>query len=127
MHIRPSHKELTKKLNTARSLADCANYFFVDPGKVAPDLAELNLFSTDEIKCGVSSALREATARDYKGKHPPERAFEHLVLGKELFEFAWRSDHFNQKIYLKFCLPDSNDEPKLAVLSLHVDRPNRRA
>jgi len=48
--------------------------------------------------------LQEISPADYDGKHPPERSYEKVIEGKDLFAFVWRSRKLNKTMYLKFAI-----------------------
>lgn len=125
---RPSYRELTKKLREAQKILASDGYLPVDPVKLAGDFAELSLYSTKEQLDGLKAALSEVTARQYRGKHPPDQSFEAVVKGREIFLFIWDSAYFRRRMYLKFCFQESVDfeETHLYVFSMHPNQPERR-
>jgi hypothetical protein len=120
---RPSNKELDKKLNSARAAVASGKYFFLRPDKVYADLAELDLYTDDELQMGLSSALLEIRSEDYAGSRPPDRAYETGIKEKELFAFSRNSRHFGFRVYLKFVELGNKNGPELCLVSFHKDRP----
>ena len=123
MIARPTHKELAAKLREAQALLASSGYNPVDPEKLAEDFDSLGLYSGKEQLQGLAQAFAEASPAHYRGIRPPPRAFERVVVDEEMFEFKWTSLFFRRKMYLKFCLPRSNNRIDLFVFSLHEDRP----
>jgi hypothetical protein len=119
---RPSHKELTGKLQQARKALYATGFTPVDPLKLGNDFSDLSLFTQEEQNEAISTALLEVSANDYRGLRPPAEAFEQCVRGEEMFDFKWESKFFKRKMYLKFCLVGN----ELWIFSLHEDRPPRR-
>ncbi len=99
-------------------------YSFLRLNKVYTDLAELNLFTDEDIQLGVAAALSEIRSKHYAGSHPPQKAYEEGIGEKELFAFCWDSDHFGRRVYLKFVDLTNENGPGLSIVSLHVDRPS---
>jgi hypothetical protein len=86
----------------------------------------LDLYSEEDQCEALTAALNEVVAKDYKGKYPPDRAFERVVAEEEFFTFIWLSSFFKKKMYLKSCFHESDDleGEDLFVFSLHEDRPH---
>lgn len=127
MQNRPSPTELTKKLREALELLGSSGYIPVDPNRVSAFFSKLDLFTPEEQTEGIDAALREVRASDYIGGRPPRKSFERLTQGQELFEFAWDSATFSQRMYLKFCLRMQDGKAVGFFLhSLHIDRPPHR-
>ena len=121
---RPTDKEISGKLAAARLAVADRQYSFLRPDKVYTDLAELNLFTNEDIQLGLAAALAEIRSKQYAGSHPPLRAYEEGIQQKELFAFCWDSDHFGRRVYLKFVDLTNKNGPGLSIVSLHVDRPS---
>jgi hypothetical protein len=125
VHPRPSHRELTGKIRLASKILAAYGFLAVDPAKLGNDFYNLKCFSLEAHSEALNVAFSEITARDYKGKRPPETSFEEAVHGREFFTFIWASAHFKQKMYLKFCFQESDEYEgvSLYVFSLHIDCP----
>ena len=126
---RPSTKEINKKLTAAREAIGSGKYYFLRPDKVYADLAELDLYTDEDLRIGLSSALQEIRSEDYAGSRPPDRAYESGIKEKELFAFSWDSTHFGFSVYLKFVDLSNENGRGLCFVSFHKDRPpeiNRR-
>lgn len=119
---RPTDKELKKKLEAARAAVAKGSYYFAVPEKVYADLEELDLFTKEDLKNGLSAALSEICSKDYKGSRPPQKAYEVEIKDKELFAFCFESTFFKCRIYLKFVELGNNKGPGLAIVSFHKDR-----
>jgi hypothetical protein len=128
-HERPSHKECTKKLKRGRELlaSPSDGYLPVDPLKLGKDFQDLYLFTEEEQLEALRAAFSEVTASNYSGRRPPERSFEAVVQDREFLVFRWDSSFFQRRMYLKFCIVESQEyeEDTLYVFSLHEDRPER--
>jgi hypothetical protein len=99
----------------------------VRPEKLAVNFVGLNLYAADEQLKALAAALQEITARDYSGKHPPEKSYEAGMRDDDLFAFAWDSAYFRKRMYFKFCLHKDNvDDFSLRVASLHRENPRKR-
>ena len=125
MNDRPSHKELTKKLRDAQAILTRSGFLAADARKLGNDFQALKCYTPEEQGDALGAAFSEVTARDYRGRRPPETSFEKTTHGREMLTFIWSSEYFGQEMYLKFCLhePDQHEETVLYVFSLHVDRP----
>lgn len=130
MHSRPSHKELTGKLRKARELLANTSDLYVaaDASKLSVNFASLGLYSEEEQCEALRAAFSEVNAANYSGKRPPERSFLSQLRDEELFTFAWTSEFFGKKMYLKFAICDSKEfeEENLVIFSLHEDQPHRK-
>jgi hypothetical protein len=116
-----------KKILIARGLLSTAGYLPAVPLKLAADFQSLLLFSTEDQIEGLAASLREVTARDYSGAHPPEKSYEPGVRGDDLFAFAWTSEFFRRRMYFKFCLhKEAEDCFTLYVFSLHEEKRVRK-
>jgi hypothetical protein len=103
---------------------ESSGYFPVSPLKLAANFATLKLFSPEEQRKALVTALQEISAQDYSGGRPPEKSYEAGVRGDELFAFAWDSTYFRRRMYFKFCLhKEGEDSFSLYIASLHPENP----
>ncbi len=120
---RPTDKEINRKLASAREAVAQAKYSLLRPDKVYADLANLDIFTNEDLKKGLVAALEEIRSKDYAGSHPPELAYEEDIAKKELFAFSFDSKHFGRRVYLKFVELGNKKGPGLSIVSFHLDRP----
>ena len=120
---RPTDKEIVNRLRGARAAVAQGAYYFLRPDKVFADLEDLDLFTKEDIKRGLAAALEEICSKDYKGSHPPQKAYEVGIEDKELFAFCFDSAYFKCRVYLKFVELGNNKGPGLSIVSFHKDRP----
>lgn len=92
---RPSHKELANKLRTAAALAIDGRWAPADPAKLMANFCELDLFLADEQRAALTAALSEVKPEHYRGSRPPQRSYEPLRRGAEMFAFAWEAQAMN--------------------------------
>lgn len=116
---RPSDKELRNKLGAAKQALQRAPGFFVDPGKVVGELADLEIRKSSDVWPLILKLLDEIDPNHYTGGRPPYKAYEKSIEGQELFAFSWASKEFSKKMYLKFALKAE----RFYYVSLHEDRP----
>lgn len=126
MHPRPTTSELTSRLARARDLLLSRPPSYFDANELQKDLTELDCYTPEEISSGIHSAFHEVSANDYVGHNPPQTGRSPSIAGSDLFEFVWASIHFNQKMYLKFCIRRRNSHEELILCSLHKDAPERK-
>ena len=60
---RPSHKELLGKIRLARALLEAGRWAAADPGKLAANFMDLNLYLRDEQHAALVHAISEITPR----------------------------------------------------------------
>ncbi len=114
MDIRPTHKELTRKIKQAVEAVSEDRICIVDQEILARDALELGYRISDlsDILIEVLSAI---SPRDYIGHQPPEKSYEDKIKGIELFIFKTYSQVLGCHIYLKFGLK----EEFIWIVSLH--------
>ena len=124
---RPAHKEILGKISKARALLTETGYLAADPRKLASNFYELELFTEQEQLDALRAAAAEIRPEYYVGGRPPARSYERATTGADLFAFGWMSEHFERRMYFKFCLLacESGRPPDLYVFSLHEDRSTR--
>ena len=115
---RPSHKELSGKLKAAQGAVSKQSVEIVDPVSLACDALELGYLIEDELLTVLSTLLSNTTPENYAGHRPPQKSYEKVIEGLELFAFSIKSDLFNKDIYYKFSISDNI----FFLSSLHEDR-----
>ena len=116
---RPSHKELSQKLALARQALEENRFRPADPMKLAANYRDLDLYDTRSQTEALSRALAEVTADCYAGSYPPQRSYEPATQDQELYAFWWQSDHFRERMYIKFSLCVREKRPILYLFSIH--------
>jgi hypothetical protein len=119
---RPSHKELSKKLALARQALKENRFSPASPMKLAANYRELDLYDALSQIEALGAALAEVTPDCYAGAYPPQRSYEETTRDQELYPFCWRSDHFRERMYIKFLLRAQENRPFLYLFSIHRDR-----
>lgn len=100
---RPSHKELKKKIESAKIALERKKRFFANRGKALGELTDLDL-ETEDAWDLIRKCLDEIEPEHYAGARPPMQSYEIAIKGKELFAFSWNSRVCGNKMYLKFVL-----------------------
>jgi hypothetical protein len=118
---RPAHKELSGKIERARTIFRSHGYTSAEPAKLMANFIDLDLFLQEEQIQAVEAALMEVAPEHYAGAYPPLKSYEPATQKKELFAFCWESQYFRKTMYLKFCL----GETRLYIFSLHQSAPKR--
>lgn len=133
MAKRPSHKELTGKLNQAVEALTNGRYAVVeeerhftsdrDEFQSGDSISHLNkvfLFLHEIIEAGGVDC--------YVGRYPPFECYHGPYKGVELFAFAWDSPSEGKRLYLKFGirLSKKTKEPTYVYLNCHEDAPEKR-
>ena len=117
---RPSHKELTGKLNQAlEGVATQQDIPIINPSSFAVDALHLGYSIKSDLRAVLKAILQEISPEDYAGDRPPQKSYENEILGIELFAFSWASPLFGRKMYFKFAF---DKEGKMWLVSLHEDR-----
>ena len=119
--VRPSHKELSKKLREAQEVLSQKDGFFAEPSKNLCELDKLHL-EIEDFWSFIFKILSEIHPENYTGSRPPQKAYETKIIGSELFAFSWTSSFFKKKMYLKFVLRNNN----FYLVSLHEDKPIKK-
>src|SRR2546428_5180925 len=106
--MRPSDRELWKKIADALAALRAGRW---DPGltkHVVADLAELELDASRDLPVLLIQLLEEiqtaGPSKCYRGTRPPQKSYEPEIEKLELWAFAWHSERFGKRMYLKFAL-----------------------
>lgn len=115
--MRPTYKELNKKLTQAKSLISKDKIRFLEQDIIVIDALELG-YEVKNIKTVLLELLSDVTPRHYVGSYPPQKSYEENILDRELFAFKVASKRFGCEIYVKYALKDNF----LWLVSLHQHR-----
>jgi len=119
MTVRPSHRELSKKLRDATALLRKGFVTILEPDVIIADAFELGYSFKKEFNSIFQELLDVITPDNYAGTRPPLRSYEAEIQGAELFAFVAESTLLDGiTVYFKFAL--YNDT--LVIVSLHKDR-----
>jgi len=119
--IIPSRKTIIGKITAAKDACKSGNILLVTPDILAADLLNLGLTVT-EIPTIIYELLENTGPGDYMGTRPPQRAYEPVISGCELYAFKTVSKTIGCTMYYKFTIKDDT----LWLVSLHKDRPESR-
>lgn len=119
MIIRPSKKELSKKLREAREAIAEGRIEIVEAHVVAADALDLDYDIETELVEILLQIFKDISPEHYKGSRPPQRSYETEIAGLDLFAFAVESARWSCAVYIKFALADDT----FWLISLHKDRP----
>ena len=103
MSIRPTHKELTRKIKQAVEAVSEGRICILDPEVIAADAIELG-YRISDLSDLLIDALSALLPKDYIGHQPPEKSYEVGIKGAELFVFKACSKILGCDVYLKFVL-----------------------
>lgn len=121
---RLSREEVERLLRRAREAYIRRGFMVGSPKHTIQDFGELKLISHEDQLNAIDTALKEISADDYKGPHPPRhKSKEPKCKGARMLQFAWNSKCFEgvERMYVKFCLADD----RFVLLRIHEDwRPN---
>lgn len=115
---RPSDHELTKRLNEAKEFLKNRYGLFANPSKAMGELNNLDIGNTNDVWELIRELLGEISPQNYKGARPPQKSYEKVIVGFELFAFSWWSTKFVKQMYIKFVLKDE----RYYYVSLHESR-----
>lgn len=118
---RPSHREITGKLVEAKTRATAKTMAFVNAKATREDLLDLDILMEDMPEL-LPRILEELEPRFYQGSRPPQKSYENLIRGCELYAFSWESRTFGCAMYFKFALKGD----VLWIVSLHRDKKPER-
>jgi hypothetical protein len=128
---RPTHRELSGKIQQCRALAAANKWLPAEPGKLKANFDEMEeLFGIDtylpEDQAKIlQQALSEIAPEHYAGSRPPQQSYEPTIQGKELFAFRWTSTCFGgREMYFKFCVSGKGDDKRAFICSIHPNRPS---
>ncbi len=114
MTIRPTHKELTRKIYQAIQAVSEGWIYILDPVVIACDAFELG-YRVSDLQDLLIDALSKLSPKDYVGQKPREKSYEDRIRGSELFTFKAYSEMIGCNFYLKFALIDKF----IWIVSLH--------
>lgn len=106
-HLRPSYREIDKKLKEARQAVKGRQVLFANEAKTVGELMTLNIGDTDEIWDLIENLLEELQLKDYAGGHPPQPSYEPTIADCELWAFCWTSLRLKECMYLKFAIKEN--------------------
>ena len=115
---RPSDRELFKRINKAKNFLKNQDGLFANPAKAVGELNELGIGDTSEIWVLIKDLLEEISPKEYRGSRPPQKSYEKIVSGYELFAFCWWSQKLEKNMYIKFVLKNK----RYYYVSLHQSR-----
>ena len=126
---RPSPRELSRKLQSAKELVALGRWSPAHPAKLQVNFDELEglgieVALPEEQAAIFEAVLREIRPGDYVGQRPPEKSYEPGAWEQELFPFRWQSTCCgNCAMYFKFSIARAGENEKwLFVFSLHPSR-----
>jgi len=117
----PSRKTIVGKIALALKASKSGNIVLVAPDIIAADLMNLGR-EIGEIPDILYELLENAGPKDYTGTRPPQRSYEPVIFGCELYAFKTTSKTIGCMIYYKFTIKDDT----LWLVSLHKDRPEKK-
>ena len=116
---RPTHKELSKKLRDAQSCAGDDRIMLMNPASLAADALNMG-YMMEDLSQVLQLVLGEIQPENYVGMSPPQKSYEKVINGADLFPFRWKSLIVKCLAYLKFAISSRT----LWLISFH---PNRKA
>lgn len=96
---RPSDREITKRLNEAKEFLKDRHGLFAEMAKVVGELNHLEIGDSDDVWPLIRELLEEISPSDYAGTRPPQKSYEKVIIGQELFAFSWWSSKCNKQMY----------------------------
>jgi len=117
----PSRKTITGKVLLAQKASKKGDIVLVTPDVIVADLMELGR-SVDEIPKILCGLLENTRPDDYVGTRPPQRSYEAVISGCELFAFKTTSKTIGCTVYYKFTVK----EDVLWLVSLYRDRSGKK-
>ena len=119
MITRPSHKELSSKLQQASELVAQGLISILEPAVIVTDAIELGYSFQLEFDSIFQELLSNAKPENYAGGRPPQRSYETRIKGAELYAFVVQSEQLDgADVYFKYAL--YNDV--VVLVSLHQDK-----
>ena len=115
---RPSHRELSGKLQAALQLVHTNRIILVEPTVIVADAMGLGYSVRDELQAVLIDLLNATSPDHYAGGHPPEQSYETRIRNLELWAFSVESPRFACRIYYKFSLRGE----LFYLVSLHLCR-----
>lgn len=117
----PSRKTIIGKITLAQKASKSGDIVLVTPDIIAADLMYLGR-NVNEIPNILCELLENTNPDDYMGTHPPQRSYEPIISGCELYAFKTTSKTIGCKVYYKFTIKGET----LWLVSLHKDRPEKK-
>ena len=115
---RPSHKELTRKIQTALQSVHANRILLVEPEVILADAIDLGYSVRDELQATLIDLLNITCPDHYAGGHPPVQSYETRIRDLELWAFSVECPRFETRVYYMFAL--RNDY--FYLVSLHFCR-----
>lgn len=117
--MRPTHKELSNKLASAKSAVQRQYVFLINQDAIAEDALELGYSIALDLYEVLTELLGEVSLTHYAGSNPPQKSYMDEIQGVDLFPFVIESHRFRCRVYFKFAVTDG----WFWLVSLHRDRP----
>jgi hypothetical protein len=102
---RPQNREIWKKIADASEALKQGRFQVGVSRHLISDLAELQVSEKDlpRLLAELLKEIENAKPHEcYKGRRPPLRSIEPAIQNEELWEYAWNSQRFNKRMYIKF-------------------------
>ena len=100
---RPSHKELSGKLEAALQQVHDNRILLIEPTVIVADAIDLE-YSIAELQAVLLDLLNCTGPEHYAGHRPPERSYETRIQHLDLWAFSVLCPRFTQPVYYKFTL-----------------------
>lgn len=101
---RPSFKEISGKLNQAKTAIENGNVQILNMLSILADADELGYLVDEDLGELLVELLSQSSLKNYKGGRPPEKSYEQVIAGAELFAFVIEENSLNKPVYYKFSL-----------------------
>lgn len=115
---RPSHRELTGKLQAALQAVHNNRIVLVEAEVIVADAIELGYSIRNELQLVLIELLNSTGPEHYAGGRPPHRSYETRIRDLELWAFSVACPHLATRVYYKFALHANC----FYLVSLHVCR-----
>lgn len=112
---RPSIKEINNKLRDSIKAVNGGRIKFVNINAIACDALDLGYSIDFDLKTILLELLSKASTENYVGKKPPERSYEKIIEGFDLFAFNIVCEFLKCLVYFKFAIKNGN----FYLVSLH--------
>jgi hypothetical protein len=113
---RPSHKELSGKLQAALEAVHQNSIRLVEPEVIVADAMTLGYSIRDELHLVLLELLNSTGPEHYAGHRPPQRSYERQIRNLDLWAFSVSCQRFECRVYYKFSLHNGT----FYLVSLHV-------
>jgi len=120
---RPSHKELSNKISQAKTAVENENIQLLNLPALLSDADELNYVIDEQLEDLLLELLNRSSPVNYVGARPPQKSYQQVVHGAELFAFVVEETSLNEPIYYKFSIVGGI----VYIVSLHRDRKEWRS